>query len=85
MSTKIEKIKARLIEALNPDLLDVIDESAKHYGHPGFTQDGSHFYIKIRSSSFHGCNRVKCHQLIYQALEGMLPDEIHAVRIEIVV
>lgn len=41
--------------------------------------DGHHFEAIIVSTAFHGLNRIKRHQLIYQALGDRMREEIHAL------
>lgn len=80
---RIEKIKQRL-QILSPTHLDVIDESAAHYGHPGAATGMGHFAITIAAPAFKDQTAVKCHQLVYQALRDLMETDIHAVNIKIV-
>ncbi len=41
--------------------------------------DGSHFNAVIVSAEFRGKNRVRQHQLVYQALGDRMKAEIHAL------
>jgi BolA protein len=76
-------IEIKLIEALAPKELNIIDESHLHAGHPGARSGASHFAIEISSDAFEGINKVKQHQKIYAAVGDMIPTEIHALRIVI--
>lgn len=82
-ASRIEKIKQRLQAALAPTHLEVIDESAAHYGHPGAATGMGHFAITISAAAFKGQSVVKCHQFVYQALGDLMETDIHAVRIKI--
>lgn len=43
--------------------------------------DGEHYAAHIISRSFTGLNRVKQHQMVYQALQGKMGVELHALAI----
>lgn len=73
-------IKARL-QALAPIELEIVDESHKHRGHIGAKSGASHFALTIVSAEFIGVSLIKRHQLIYQLLDDLIPQEIHALRI----
>ncbi|WP_305907922.1 BolA family protein [Methylomarinum sp. Ch1-1] len=76
-----ETIKQKLTEALNPELIEVIDNSAAHAGHLGAAQGGGHYNVTIIADSFAGKSLVQRHQLIYKALGDMMKEEIHALGI----
>ena len=82
-ANRIEKIK-NLLKELNPTSIEVIDESAAHYGHPGAATGMGHFLITIASPAFKAQTAVKCHQLVYKVLGDLLETDIHAVRIKII-
>lgn len=44
--------------------------------------DGDHYRARIVSSAFSGLPRVKQHQLVNKALEGVLGGELHALALE---
>ena len=84
MSTqRIENIKQRLA-MFEPSELEVIDDSHKHVGHAGNVSGGGHFTVRIGSKRFSGKSRLEAHRLIYQALDNMIPDEIHALSIKLI-
>ncbi|HFB66643.1 MAG TPA: BolA family transcriptional regulator [Aeromonadales bacterium] len=80
-NTRVEKITQLLTEAFHPGKLKISDDSHKHIGHAGASAGGGHFRVTICSEKFKGLSAVKKHQLIYQALESMMTDEIHALSI----
>ncbi|MDG1074278.1 MAG: BolA family transcriptional regulator [Methylophilaceae bacterium] len=75
----IETITSRLA-VLNPTTLEIEDESAAHAGHKG-NNGGGHFRLKIASSHFSEKSQIMRHRLIYQALDGLIPQQIHAISI----
>ena len=76
-----ELIKQKLNEALKPDLIEIIDDSAAHAGHAGAKKGGGHFNVTIVAKVFDGKSLVQRHQLIYQALDNLMKNEIHALGI----
>ena len=79
----VKDIKDRLIQALQPSLLEVLDDSAAHLGHLAADSEQGHFTIIISSAHFVTLSLVDCHKLVYQALGDLLPRKIHAVKIQI--
>jgi BolA protein len=88
MSTAIPTapaIEAQLRSALNPSVLEVIDESAAHAGHSGANGlgYGTHFRVRIGGPAFVGVSRVAQHRLVYDALRDFTAAGLHALAIEI--
>ncbi|MDT4332654.1 BolA family protein [Methylomonas sp. MED-D] len=75
-----DNIRQKLEATFQPDLIEIIDQSAAHAGHAG-NQGGGHFYVTLVSTAFDGKSLVQRHQLVYQALGDMMKDEIHALGI----
>jgi BolA family transcriptional regulator, general stress-responsive regulator len=74
------EIEKRLSAALDPERLEVVDDSAKHRGHAGHDPRGeSHFSVTIVSQRFAGLNRVARQRLVNQALADLLRDRVHAL------
>ena len=82
MSKRVQQIEAKLRVALEPESLDIIDDSHKHAGHAGSKGGAGHFDLTIVSEKFSGMNTVGRHRLIYDALSDMMPAEIHALSIK---
>lgn len=76
-----EAIEAALQDALQPQQLEVQDDSHLHVGHAG-ARDGKHFSVRITSARFSGCSRVARHRLVYDSLRLLMPTGIHALAIE---
>ena len=73
------EIRARLA-ALDPDRIELEDESARHAGHPG-AQGGRHYRLTIVSAQFADKSTLARHRLIYAALGTLMNREIHALAI----
>jgi BolA protein len=81
---KLDIIRQRIISALSPSSLEVIDESHQHIGHAGHQGGGRHFAIIISADSLKDLSRVEAHRQIYALFNDMIPDQIHALRIVII-
>ncbi len=44
--------------------------------------DGDHYAATVVSSAFEGKSRVQQHQLVYQALQGRMGGELHALQLQ---
>ncbi|CAJ92647.1 DNA-binding transcriptional regulator BolA [compost metagenome] len=74
-------IEAMLREALAPSHLAVRDDSALHAGHAGAASGGGHYDVTIVSERFTGHSRVARHRMVYDALRGLFPAQIHALAV----
>ncbi len=81
MSDRIAVIEARLRDALAPESLQVIDDSAAHAGHEGAKGGGGHYTVTIVSPRFTGQSPLARHRLVYQALGELMQHDIHALTI----
>jgi BolA protein len=70
-----------LREAFKPAYLLVKDQSHLHAGHEGARDGKGHFDVKLVSDAFRGCNRIRRHRMVYDALSELLETDIHALRI----
>ena len=73
-------IKQLLTEALEPQTLEIVDNSAAHAGHAG-NRGGGHYHVTIISPQFEGKSMVQRHQMIYKALGDLMKQQIHALGI----
>lgn len=83
MSAK-DRIIAALTRGLQPQSLEVIDESHHHAGHMGSRPGGeTHFRVRITAEAFAGRSRIDRHRAVNALLaDEMLPDGVHALAIE---
>jgi BolA family transcriptional regulator, general stress-responsive regulator len=77
----LERIEQKLA-VLNPDSVELIDDSDTHEGHAGAAGGGGHFQLVIVSPMFEGKTMQARHRLVYAALGDMLKREIHALTIK---
>ena len=93
MATVRDQIESRL-QALKPELLEIVDDSASHAGHAGahahaertggaVPEDvGTHFEITVVSAAFAGKPLVARHRMIYELLDDLMKTRIHALKID---
>lgn len=81
MSIEAE-IRARLA-GLEPELLELVDESDKHKGHAGWRPGGgTHWRLRIVSGRFAGKTTLARHRMVYESLGELMQHPIHALAIE---
>lgn len=78
---RIKLIEQRLQSALQPEYLEIIDDSDKHRGHAGAQGGAGHYTVKISAKEMQGLSRVVAHRKIYELLSDLIPHEIHALSI----
>lgn len=76
----LELIRQRL-GALEPQSLDLADESAAHAGHAGAASGGGHYRLTLVSPRFRGLDVLARHRLVYAALGDLMSTRIHALRL----
>jgi BolA protein len=75
-----ERIVSRLTAALDPILLDVVDESDRHAGHAGAREGGgTHYRVQVVSAKFDRHSRIERHRLVYDLLTAEFADGLHAL------
>ncbi len=80
MSVEAE-IRERL-GALDPETIELVDESARHAGHAGARPGGNtHWRLTIVAQAFAGKPTVARHRLVYEALGDLMQRPIHALQI----
>jgi BolA protein len=81
-----QALTERLQNRLQPDVLEVLDESAAHAGHVGANDSGfgTHFRVRIGGAQFQGISRVARHRLVYDALQDFIDQGLHALAIEVI-
>ena len=76
-----DQIRVRLA-ALQPEVLELVDESAAHAGHAGARPGGqTHWRLRIASPAFAGKSIVARHRMVYAALGELMQHPIHALAI----
>ena len=78
---RIARLRERLERGLQPQRLDIRDDSAQHAGHAGARGGASHYTLHVTAAAFTGKPLLERHRMIYAALQDMMHTEIHALSI----
>ena len=77
-----EIMEHKLIQALAPQRLKIVDDSEKHKGHAGYREGGqTHFRVEVVSAAFAGQNRVARQRRVYEILADELTGGVHALQL----
>ena len=79
---RVERIRARLEQRFAPSALEVVDESHLHAGHAGARSGKGHFRVRIVAPAFAGLPALRRHRLVYESLDELMNQDIHALSIE---
>jgi BolA family transcriptional regulator, general stress-responsive regulator len=74
------QIRSALERALAPRSLEIVDDSARHVGHPG-ARGGSHFRVTVVAEVFRGRSQLERHRLVYAAVAPLMSGAVHALNI----
>ncbi|UYH52221.1 BolA family transcriptional regulator [Candidatus Kirkpatrickella diaphorinae] len=72
MAMQEEEIRAHILEALPDAVVEITDLAG----------DGDHYACRVVSKAFEGLNRVRQHQLVYEALGGKMGSTLHALALK---
>ncbi|HLN25761.1 MAG TPA: BolA family protein [Patescibacteria group bacterium] len=74
------QIERKLIDGLAPLRLDIQDDSARHRGHSGSSDEGeTHFTIEVVSPQFEGKGLVVRQRMVYDLLAEEMRTRVHAL------
>lgn len=77
------RMREKLMIALNPTRLDVVNESHLHAGHGSSPETGeSHFRVLIVAGAFAGKSRIERHRIVNDVVRDELKDGVHALAIK---
>ncbi|MDE2598114.1 MAG: BolA family transcriptional regulator [Rhodocyclaceae bacterium] len=77
---KISDQMRALLQTLQPQQIDIIDDSALHAGHAG-AREGGHYRLAIVSAQFAGKKTMERHRMVHAALASLMLNGIHALSI----
>lgn len=80
--TRVEKIRRRLEERLQPEMLEIEDESHLHAGHAGARDGRGHFRVMVVAPAFQGLSRIARHRLVFDAVGDLMETDIHALAVQ---
>ena len=79
--TTVQSIE-RLLAGLEPEFIELSDDSARHAGHAGARSGGGHYQLTVVSPRFAGKSRLERHRMVYAALGSLMQREIHALALQ---
>ena len=83
MGAVADLIRGKLEAALQPERLEVADDSDKHAGHAGAREGGeSHFTVTVVSAAFAGLGRLERQRRVNSLLAAELAGPVHALSIK---
>lgn len=75
MTIKIEELETMITEAFPEAKVEIIDLAG----------DDNHYSLIITSNRFSGISRIDQHKMVYEALDGKMGNELHALTIKTLV
>jgi len=77
------KIKNIVNDAIKPENINIIDNSALHSKHKSFSPDKFHLKLIIKSEKLKKMKQIDAHKLIFSILKDEMKYKIHALEIEL--
>lgn len=79
MTARLDRLRDALEQHFRPEHLEIVDESARHAGHPGAAAGGGHFNVVIVAAGFRGKSLLDRQRAVHAALGSAMQSEIHAL------
>lgn len=77
-------IREKLTQELNPETLEIINESQKHADHASSPKTGqSHFKVLVVSQSFLGLHKVARFRKVHKILQKEMNGPVHALSLDL--
>jgi BolA family transcriptional regulator, general stress-responsive regulator len=84
MKNRADRMADLLREQFEPDLLQIVDESARHAGHAGAAPGGeTHFRVVMVAARFRGVSRVERSRQVHAALKAEFTAGLHALALRL--
>lgn len=84
MTPRETRLHELLTQALEPEQLEIRDDSSKHAGHAGARPEGqTHYHITIVSCKFAGLSRVDRHRMVMGLLKEEFSGGLHALVLDL--
>lgn len=82
MTEITQRLRTKLERALQPQELEIVDQSDLHRGHGGYHPQGeSHFKVIVVAQAFNRSSTLQRHRQIYSLLAEELAGRVHALSI----
>jgi len=82
ITDRTKAIRERIVAHLDPEKIEISDNSALHKGHAGAASGAGHFSVRVISTHFTNKPALERHRMVYQAVNDLMPAEIHALSIQ---
>jgi BolA protein len=81
-----KEIIEQKLSVLNPHILNILNESAKHFGHSGNpdNDDETHFAIEICAQKLNNLSKIDQHRCINNLLKEEFTKGLHALSIKVI-
>ena len=79
----LSEIKKKINKEINPEYIDLIDNSHLHSKHKSFDAKKFHLKIILKSEKLKKMNKIDAHKIIFSILKNEMKTKIHALEIEI--
>ena len=83
MKNYFNEIKAKIINKIEVEDIEIIDNTHKHKGHKFYSPNKFHLHLKIKSLYLNSLSRVSSQKIIMKILSDDLKTKIHALEISI--
>ena len=83
MKDFLKELEKKIHEGINPERIQIIDNSYLHTKHKSFDINKSHLKLVIHSKKLKKLKRTEAHKIIFSLLIKEMQDKIHALEIEI--
>ena len=84
MTTRAQRIEAKIRNNLAPVALSVIDESHRHAGHAGARPEGeTHFRLVVVSDRFASLSRLQRQRLVNELMADEFASGLHALALDL--
>lgn len=82
--TRRDRMASVLVQEFAPQILEIVDESARHAGHAGAHPAGeTHYRIVMQSEAFSGLGALARHRLVKDALKPEFALGLHALSLDL--
>ena len=82
MSARRIELLSQRLRLLEPERLEIVDDSHRHAGHAGAADGRGHFSVLVVSERFAGLSRLRRHQIVYEMVGDLMNTDIHALSIQ---
>jgi BolA protein len=82
VSTREQRLRARLEAHFAPLELIIEDESLSHVGHAGAAGGQGHFRVRIVAEAFRGLSPLARHRAVFAAVGDLMHTDIHALSLD---